>query len=116
MSLNNPVSRGFHNWDEEDGFYYDVIRRPDGTTDYLRTRSLSGLVPLLAVQSFDVETVSRLPMLDVEHALAWFIHERSDPAWVQQYLCRWHNDRLLYTLVTEERLGRICRGTMAPPR
>ena len=109
MSLNSPVSHGFHNWDEEDGFYYDVIRRPDGSTDFLRTRSLSGLVPLLAVQSFDVETVGRLPTLDIENSLAWFIHERTDPAWVKQYLCHWHNDRLLFTLVTEERLRRICQ-------
>jgi hypothetical protein len=108
LSLNSPVSHGFHNWDEEDGFYYDVIRRPDGSCDYLRTRSLSGLVPLLAVQSFDRETVTSLPVLDVEHSLAWFIHERSNPAWVSQYLCLWHNDRLLFTLVTEERLRRIC--------
>ncbi|MFN9630317.1 MAG: MGH1-like glycoside hydrolase domain-containing protein [Cyanobacteriota bacterium] len=108
LSLNSPVSHGFHSWDEEDGFYYDVIRRPDGSCDYLRTRSLSGLVPLLAVQSFDRETVTSLPVLDVEHSLAWFLHERSNPAWVSQYLCLWHNDRLLFTLVTEERLRRIC--------
>jgi len=109
MSLNNPMSRNFQNWDEEDGFYYDVIRRPDGSSDFLRTRSISGLVPLLAVQSFDVQTVSRLPTLDVEHSLAWFLHERSDPTWAQRYLCHWHNDRLLYTLVTKERLQRICK-------
>ncbi|MFN9546647.1 MAG: MGH1-like glycoside hydrolase domain-containing protein [Cyanobacteriota bacterium] len=109
IGLNSPLGRHFLNWDEEDGFYYDVIRRTDGSSDYLRTRSLSGLVPLLAVQSFDVETVSRLPMLDAEHSLAWFVHERSDPAWVSNYLSHWHNDRLLFTLVTEERLRRICQ-------
>jgi hypothetical protein len=108
MTLNNPTKRRFLNWDEEDGFYYDVIRRPDGSSDYLRTRSLSGLVPLLAVQSFDVETVSRLPMLDVKNTLAWFVHERSDPAWVVEYLGHWNNDRLLLTLVPENRLRRIC--------
>ena len=108
MSLNNPATRRFLNWDEEDGFYYDVIRRPDGSCDYLRTRSLSGVVPLLAVQSFDVETVGRLPMLDVNHSLAWFVHERSDPSWVIEYLGHWHNDRLLFTLVPQDRLRRIC--------
>ncbi len=109
MSLNNPATRRFLNWDEEDGFYYDVIRRPDGSCDYLRTRSLSGVVPLLAVQSFDVETVGRLPMLDVNHSLAWFVHERSDPSWVIEYLGHWHNDRLLFTLVPKDRLRRICQ-------
>ena len=35
-------------WDEEDGFYYDVLRKPDGTTSRLRVRSLVGLLPLCA--------------------------------------------------------------------
>jgi hypothetical protein len=48
LTLNTPTTHGYLNWDEEDGFYYDVIKRPDGSTDYLRTRSLSGLIPLLA--------------------------------------------------------------------
>ncbi|MFN9622854.1 MAG: MGH1-like glycoside hydrolase domain-containing protein [Cyanobacteriota bacterium] len=108
LSLNNPAKREFLNWDEEDGFYYDVIRRSDGSTDFLRTRSFSGLVPLLAVQSFDMETIGRLPMLNVSQSLAWFVRERSDPAWVVEYLSRWHNDRLLFTLVPEDRLRRIC--------
>ena len=38
---------------------------------YLRSRSISGLIPLLAVASFDVETVQRLPSLDVKQTLAW---------------------------------------------
>ncbi|MBM5816541.1 MAG: glucosidase [Cyanobacteria bacterium K_Offshore_surface_m2_239] len=109
LSLNNPVQREFHNWDEEDGFYYDVIRRPDGSCELLRTRSLSGLIPLLAVQSFDVDTVSALPMLDMERSLTWFLHERNDPDWVKEHFCHWRHDRLLFTLVTEERLRRICQ-------
>ena len=108
IGLNNPSGRSFLNWDEEDGFYYDVIKRPDGSTDYLRTRSLTGLVPLLAVQSFDVQTVQRLPMLDVNRTLAWLIHERTSPSWVVHNLGIWNNDRLLFTLVPKERLQRIC--------
>jgi hypothetical protein len=34
-------------WDEEDGFYYDVLRMPDGTRDPLRVHSIVGLLPLL---------------------------------------------------------------------
>jgi hypothetical protein len=108
IGLNKPVDRGYVNWDEEDGFYYDVIKRPDGSTDYLRTRSLSGLVPLLAVQSFDIDTVQRLPMLDVTHTLAWLTHERTTPSWVLENLGIWNNDRVLFTLVPRERLQRIC--------
>ena len=108
LTLNAPSERGFLNWDDDDGFYYDVIKRPDGSTDFLRTRSLSGLVPLLAVASFDRETVERLPVLDVLKSMAWFVHERTTPTWLEHHLGQWHNDRVLYTLVPEDRLRRIC--------
>jgi hypothetical protein len=108
LALNVSSTRGYVNWDEEDGFYYDVIKRPNGSTDYLRTRSVSGLIPLLAVSSYDVETVERLPVLDVLKSMAWFVHERTTPTWLQSNLGRWHNDRLLFTLVPEDRLRRIC--------
>jgi len=108
LTLNAQSERSYLNWDEQDGFYYDVIKRPDGSTDYLRTRSVSGLVPLLAVASYDVETVGRLPVLDVLESMAWFVHERTTPTWLAANLGRWHNDRLLFTLVPEERLRRIC--------
>jgi hypothetical protein len=108
ITLNTRSERGFLNWDDDDGFYYDVIKRPDGSTDYLRTRSLSGLVPLLAVASFDRETVGRLPVLDVLKSMAWFVHERTTPTWLEHNLGQWYNDRILYTLVPEDRLRRIC--------
>jgi hypothetical protein len=108
ITLNSPMQRGFLNWDDDDGFYYDVIKRPDGSTDYLRTRSLSGLVPLLAVASFDRETVNRLPVLDVLESMAWFVHERTTSTWLEHHLGQWRNDRILYTLVPEDRLQRIC--------
>ena len=111
IALNAPsmaFGRTFLNWDEQDGFYYDVIKRPDGSHDYLRTRSLTGLIPLLAVASFDVDTVLRLPMLDVRKTLAWFFHERTSPTWVAENLGIWHDDRILFALVPRERLQRIC--------
>lgn len=109
LALNSPYERRFLNWDHEDGFYYDVIRRPDGSSDYLRTRSISGLIPLLAVASFDRATVERLPVLDVSESMAWFVHERSTPTWMARNLGQWHGERLLFSLVPEDRLRRICR-------
>src|SRR5277367_4645148 len=35
-------------WDEEDGFYYDLLRLPDGTATRLKVRSMVGLLPLCA--------------------------------------------------------------------
>ena len=108
LTLNTPGSRGYVNWDEQDGFYYDVIKRPDGSCEYLRTRSVSGLVPLLAVASFDVDTVKRLPVLNVPESLRWFLHERTKPTWLIDNFGQWRNDRLLFSLVPEQRLRRIC--------
>ena len=108
IALNAPSDHNFLNWDDDDGFYYDVISRPDGSSDYLRTRSVAGLVPLLAVSSFDRKTVERLPVLDVLNSMKWFLHERTTPTWLEHHLGQWHNDRILYTLVPEDRLRRIC--------
>jgi hypothetical protein len=56
-------------WDEEDGFYYDVLRLPDGSATRLKVRSMVGLLPLCAVTAIDKwqrERVPRLVQLMVE--------------------------------------------------
>ena len=40
-------------WDEEDGFFYDVLHLPDGTRHPLKIRSMVGLIPLFAVETLD---------------------------------------------------------------
>jgi hypothetical protein len=45
-AMNRPGEDGM--WDEEDGFYYDLLRLPDGTATRLKVRSLVGLLPLCA--------------------------------------------------------------------
>jgi hypothetical protein len=48
-------------WDEEDGFFYDVLRLPDGTSTRLNVRSLVGLLPLAAVSIFNPDDLAKLP-------------------------------------------------------
>jgi len=48
-------------WDEEDGFYYDVLRLPDGCAQRLKVRSIVGLLPIAAVAVFDDDILARLP-------------------------------------------------------
>ena len=48
-------------WDEEDGFYYDVLRFPDGTATRIKVRSLVGLLPLCAVCTIPAEFVEKYP-------------------------------------------------------
>ena len=45
-AMNRPGDEGM--WDEEDGFYYDILRLPDGSATRLKVRSLVGLLPLCA--------------------------------------------------------------------
>jgi hypothetical protein len=48
-------------WDEEDGFFYDVLRLPDGNAVRLKVRSMVGLLPLGAVAVFDEDILTKLP-------------------------------------------------------
>jgi hypothetical protein len=48
-------------WDEEDGFYYDVLRLPDGSATRLKVRSMVGLLPLCATTVIEPEQRERVP-------------------------------------------------------
>jgi len=50
-------------WDEDDGFYYDVLRLPDGTASRLKVRSMVGLLPLCAATVFERWQLERVPRL-----------------------------------------------------
>ncbi len=53
-------------WDEEDGFYYDVLRLPDGNATRLKVRSMVGLLPLCAVTAVDKQQRERTPRLTAQ--------------------------------------------------
>jgi hypothetical protein len=57
------AGEGIGMWDEEDGFFYDVLRLPDGRAERLKVRSMVGLLPLCAVTVFDGEAVKKFPDL-----------------------------------------------------
>jgi hypothetical protein len=63
-------------WNEEDGFFYDVLRLPSGEHFPMKIRSMVGLIPLFAVQTLEPELLERLP--DFKRRLEWFIDNRPD--------------------------------------
>jgi hypothetical protein len=75
-AMNNLGGRGQGLWDEEDGFYYDVLKLDDGTQIPMKFRSLVGLLPLLAVQAIDPDELQQFP--GFKHRLEWFIENRPD--------------------------------------
>jgi hypothetical protein len=67
-------------WDEEDGFFYDVLHLPDGRFEPLRVRSFVGLIPLLAVEALEPEVLEKLPRF--RRRLEWFLKYR--PALIEK--------------------------------
>ena len=57
-------------WDAEDGFFYDLLRLPDGTATRLKVRSMVGLLSLCASSVFPAETLEKLPKF--RERAAWF--------------------------------------------
>ncbi len=63
-------------WDKEDGFFYDVLHLPNDQHLKLKVRSLVGLIPLLAIETLEPETLEQLPAF--KKRLEWFIKNRPD--------------------------------------
>jgi len=93
-------------WDEEDGFFYDVLRLPDGSAQRLKVRSMVGLLPLCAVTMFDgdklwkdEQVAERLrSFLRARPELRAYIHDPTKPG------CR---GRLLASILSETNLRRV---------
>ncbi len=62
-------------WNEEDGFFYDVLCYPDGTHKQLKVRSLVGIIPLYAIEMIPQEEIDRVPLF--KKYLEW--HEKYRP-------------------------------------
>jgi hypothetical protein len=63
-------------WDEEDGFYYDQLKTPGGRQIPLKTRSLVGLLPLIAVEVLETAQIEKMP--GFKKRMEWFLNYRED--------------------------------------
>lgn len=95
-------------WDEQEGFYYDVLHVSDGEDIPLRIRSLVGLVPLFAVQTLEPGLLERVP--NFARRIQWYLDNR--PELTNEIAC-FHSEgvkeRQLLAIVDEKRLRRILR-------
>jgi len=92
-------------WDDEDGFYYDHLQI-DGDLHVLKTRSMVGLIPLLAVEILDDEVVKSLH--GFRRRMDWFIENRPELSERITWLAHLKNGQeSLLALPTKERLQRI---------
>jgi hypothetical protein len=95
-------------WDDEDGFFYDVLHTPDDSRKPLKIRSLVGLIPLLAVQTLEPEVLARHD--GFRRRLEWFVANRPDLTGdVARMETPGHAERRLLAIVDGERLRRVLR-------
>ena len=81
-------------WNEADGFYYDVLRLPDGRQQALRIRSMVGLIPLFAVEVLEPELVAALPGFAAR--LDWVLKHRPHLA---ALVSRWQEPGAGYSML-----------------
>jgi hypothetical protein len=95
-------------WDENDGFYYDLIRLPDGSATPLKVRSAVGLLPLCATTVYEYWQRQHAPSL-VEQ---WLDRARRMPELVKSVHPTGesnfgHSQRGIFAVVTPDKLRRI---------
>ena len=93
-------------WDEEDGFFYDVLRLPDGTGQRLKVRSLVGLLPICAVTVIEPDLIERYPRL-AARIRAYLDRNHDLLTTVADPLVPGANGRHILSLVNEDKLRRI---------
>ena len=93
-------------WDEKDGFFYDVLRLPNGEVQRIKVRSMVGLLPLCAATPFEPGLFEKYP--EVANRFQWFIDSRPE-------LCAAFHDptkvgvggRRLFSVLDESKLRRV---------
>jgi hypothetical protein len=104
----NRVGKGHGLWDDEDGFYYDVLHLPDRSHFPLKVRSLVGLIPLLAVQTLEPGVLEALP--NFARRVEWFMANRPDlKANISAMETEGVGGRRLLSIIWPEKLRRILR-------
>jgi hypothetical protein len=107
-AMNHRGNDGMGLWDETDGFFYDVLRFPDGRKYPMRIRSMVGLIPLFACETLEPELLDRLP--GFKRRLEWFIDNRPDL--VSNVACmrtRGMQERRLLSILGADELRRVLR-------
>ena len=106
-AMHNIGGEGINLWDEEDGFYYDVLHT-DGRHCPLKVRSMVGLIPLFAVETLEPEVVDKLP--GFTRRMQWFIDNHPEfREHVEMVSKPGVGLRRLLAIVSREQLPRVLR-------
>jgi hypothetical protein len=105
-AINHLGEDGAGMWNEEDGFFYDVLNMPDGRHVPLRVRSMVGLIPLFAVETLEPRRIDQFP--GFKRRMQWFIDHRRDLTHnVASMVIPGKGERRLLSIVDPSQLRRI---------
>jgi len=107
-AMNNMGGSGIGLWNEEDGFYYDVLHLEDSHSIPIRARSMVGLIPLFAVATFEPEDLKDLKQF-CTRAHWFFDHQKSVAEHLDMSQKNEHGNRWLLTIANRQKLERIYR-------
>jgi hypothetical protein len=113
-AMKHMGSRDYALFDEQDGFFYDVLRYPDGSYRKFRVRSLVGLIPLFAVERLEVDWIE--PFQEFKANLAWFLENRRDMVAevVHAYETQDGTQGYLLTIVNTDQMRRMLERVYDP--
>jgi 3',5'-cyclic AMP phosphodiesterase CpdA len=75
-AMKSMGGRGYELWNDKDGFFYDVLRYPNGDFNMFRVRSMVGLIPLFAVERLESDWIA--PFKEFTSSFHWFLNNRPD--------------------------------------
>ncbi|MFN0278539.1 MAG: MGH1-like glycoside hydrolase domain-containing protein [Pyrinomonadaceae bacterium] len=108
-AMNNIGDTHLSLWDDEDGFYYDVLHNDERNTSVpIRVRSMVGLIPLFAVATIEPTVLHQMPAF--RRRMKWFIDNRPDlTAHINTARKPGKGERYLLAIAHRERLERVLK-------
>jgi len=105
-AMERRINDGNGLWDEEDGFYYDVLKLPDQDPIPIKLRSIVGIIPLFAAETLEPEMLSQLT--GFSSRFRWYLNHRSSMAALLTYgFTPGRGERRLLSLMRGSRLKRL---------
>lgn len=105
-SMDKPGKHRAELWDEEDGFFYDVLRYPDGHATRLKVRSIVGLLPMASVVVFENDVWDNLP--GFKNKAFHFTHRQQEACkFIHLPFHQGYKGRRMLSVCNEKKLRRI---------
>lgn len=93
-------------WNKDDGFFYDLLQLPDGSSVNLKLRSIVGLIPMFAVEVIEHSLLEKLP--NFRKRMDWVLHNKKD---LTQLVSKWYvegeGNKHLMSIMRKTRLTKV---------